>query len=82
MTGLPTVPDRDLNPGPLSFEASAFLTELTRPDNFDLSDYFDHCHNFDISNNFDINGNFDPSDNFDLHDDLNPIDNFDPSDYF
>ncbi len=25
-----TVPGRDLNPGPLSFEASALLTELTR----------------------------------------------------
>ncbi len=32
MTGPPTVPGRDLNPGPLSFEASALLTELTRPD--------------------------------------------------
>ncbi len=31
MTGPPTVPGRDLNPGPLSFEASALLTELTRP---------------------------------------------------
>ncbi len=28
MTGPPTVPDRDLNPGPLSFEASSLLTEL------------------------------------------------------
>ncbi len=32
MTGPPTVPGWDLNPGPLSFEASALLTELTRPD--------------------------------------------------
>ncbi len=31
VTGPPTVPGRDLNPGPLSFEASAALTELTRP---------------------------------------------------
>ncbi len=31
MTWPPTVPGRDLNPGPLSFEASALLTELTRP---------------------------------------------------
>ncbi len=29
VTGPPTVPGRDLNPGPLSFEASALLTELT-----------------------------------------------------
>ncbi len=28
MTGPPTVPGWDLNPGPLSFEASALLTEL------------------------------------------------------
>ncbi len=28
MTGPPTVPGRDLNTGPLSFEASARLTEL------------------------------------------------------
>ncbi len=32
MTGPPAVPGRDLNPGPLSFEASALPTELTRPD--------------------------------------------------
>ncbi len=31
MAGPPTVPGRELNPGPLSFEASALLTELTRP---------------------------------------------------
>ncbi len=31
VTGPPTVPGRELNPGPLSFEASALLTELTRP---------------------------------------------------
>ncbi len=32
MNGPSTVPCRDLNPSPLSFEASALLTELTRPD--------------------------------------------------
>ncbi len=32
VTGPPTVPGWDLNPGPLSFEASALLTELTIPD--------------------------------------------------
>ncbi len=32
MTRPPTLPSRDLNPGPLSYEASALLTELTRPD--------------------------------------------------
>ncbi len=31
VTRPPTVPGRDLNEGPLSFEASALLTELTRP---------------------------------------------------
>ncbi len=29
----PTVPGLDLNPGPLSLEAVARLTELTMPDN-------------------------------------------------
>ncbi len=32
VTGPPTLPGQDLNLGPLSFEASAFLMELTRPD--------------------------------------------------
>ncbi len=32
VSGSPTVPGQDLNPGPLSFEASALLTELMRPD--------------------------------------------------
>ncbi len=32
VTGPSTVPGRDLNPGHLSFEASALLTEVTRPD--------------------------------------------------
>ncbi len=32
VTGPPTVLGWDLNPGPLNFEASALLTELTRPD--------------------------------------------------
>ncbi len=32
MTEPPTVPGRDLNPGPLRLEESAFLTELMRPD--------------------------------------------------
>ncbi len=32
MTGPATVPGRDLNPGPLSLEESALLTELTGPD--------------------------------------------------
>ncbi len=37
MTGPPTVPGMDLNPGPLSFETSALLTELTRPDKVYMS---------------------------------------------
>ncbi len=31
VTRLPTVPGWDLNPGPLSLEANALLTELMRP---------------------------------------------------
>ncbi len=31
MTGLPPVPGRELNPGPLSLEERALLTELMRP---------------------------------------------------
>ncbi len=34
MTGPPTVPCWDLNPGPLSLEANTLQTELTKPDTF------------------------------------------------
>ncbi len=37
MTRPPTVPGRDLNPGPLSYEASTLLTELTRPVLIDIN---------------------------------------------
>ncbi len=37
VTRPPTVPDQYLNPGPLSLEANALLTELIRPDNVTMN---------------------------------------------
>ncbi len=53
MTGPPTVPVRDLNPGPLNFEASALPTELTRPDCMILS--FSPCIDDDVDDDVDDN---------------------------
>ncbi len=36
VTGPPTLPGEDLNPGPLSLDESPLLTELTRPEYIEL----------------------------------------------
>ncbi len=37
VTGPPCIPGQDLNPGPFSLVKSALLTDLTRPDNIEIS---------------------------------------------
>ncbi len=40
VSGQPTLPVQDLNPGPLSLEEIALLTELVRPDKIGISRMF------------------------------------------